>query len=280
MLARTPRVTEHDAQIPATESAPTFDLSVRQLLASAGAAVTAAILGSRLGVAGTLIGAALASAISMIASAIYSHSLAAAQYRMRQAKVSQQLEAEASTIAIPIREQAWGMVPTPAPRLSVATMPYRIPAAPKERRMPRWAIAGLGTLAACAVALVAITGIEVIRGTALSGGASGGLSVLGGHSSGTTDTTPGRTVPGTDSSSATSSSSPASATASTSDGVTSTVTVTSTDPASSSSASSTSTTTDPSATSTSPTASSAESTPSAAAVADQTSASPIGHQLP
>ena len=48
--------------------------------------MTAAVLGSRLGVAGTLIGAALASSVSMIAAAVYSHSLATATYKVKAAR--------------------------------------------------------------------------------------------------------------------------------------------------------------------------------------------------
>jgi hypothetical protein len=52
-----------------------FRLSIVQLIASTAAAVTAAVLGSRLGVAGTLTGAALASVVSAVGAAIYGHSL-------------------------------------------------------------------------------------------------------------------------------------------------------------------------------------------------------------
>ena len=52
-----------------------FGLSAIQIVASTAAAVTAALIGSRLGVAGTLTGAALASIVSAVGAAVYGHSL-------------------------------------------------------------------------------------------------------------------------------------------------------------------------------------------------------------
>jgi hypothetical protein len=180
-----------DAAEPGDEvlDPPTFQLSVTQLLATAAAAVTAAVLGSRLGVAGTLIGAALASSVSMIAAAVYSHSLATAAYRVKVARV----HTEAAADLLPAASRAWGQVP-PAPAPGGAP-----PVAPTASREPlgsprpgrsRWWAAGLGVVAACALALLTVTGIEAVRGSPLSGGTAGGLSVLGGASVGTPDTSP------------------------------------------------------------------------------------------
>ena len=52
-----------------------LSLSATQVLASMAAAVTAAFLGSRLGVAGTVIGAGLASVVTVVGSAVFGHSL-------------------------------------------------------------------------------------------------------------------------------------------------------------------------------------------------------------
>ena len=236
MPARTTTTpTTSSSTVPAVK-APSLDLSVRQLFASVGAAVTAAILGSRLGVAGTLIGAALASAITMVASAVYSHSLATAQYKIRHARATEELAASAVTMVIASPQQAWGMVPPSTPNRWPAVAATGIPtlpqaSAPALRRMARWKMAGIGTLVACALALLTVTGIEAVRGTPLSGGSSGGLSVLGGGSVGTPDTTVPTTVPATTSttsSSAATSSSIADVPAPT---VTSTVTVPPSDPA-------------------------------------------------
>jgi len=68
-----------------------FNLTLVQVAASALAAVTAAILGSRLGVAGTVIGAGVASVTTTVASAIYQHSLERSGARMRGAAAQSRL---------------------------------------------------------------------------------------------------------------------------------------------------------------------------------------------
>ena len=62
-----------------------FGLSVIQIVASTAAAVTAAVIGSRLGVAGTLTGAALASIVSAVGAAVYGHSLLVTRRHMTKA---------------------------------------------------------------------------------------------------------------------------------------------------------------------------------------------------
>ena len=62
-----------------------FGLSVTQIVASTAAAVTAAVIGSRLGVAGTLTGAALASVVSAVGAAVFGHSLLVTRRHMTRA---------------------------------------------------------------------------------------------------------------------------------------------------------------------------------------------------
>ncbi len=213
---------------------PAFQLSLRQLLTGAAAAVTAAVLGSRLGVAGTLIGAGLASTISMIAAAVYSHSLAAAAYRVKVARTYQEAVPGVSPESTGTLGQAWSELPT-AVIAPVMTTPAGSPS--PQRRRSGWLTAGLGVVAACTLALLAVTGIEAVRGTPLSGGAAGGLSVLGGAGAGTADTTsttpldsPSEVAPVSTSSSVVDTGSDGTDPATTSTTVTSTVTVTPVDP--------------------------------------------------
>lgn len=228
--------------------APTFELSVRQMMASAAAAVTAALLGSRLGVAGTLIGAALASSVTMVAAAVYGHSLATAQYKVKVARGSVHDDHDAPTVRLPFTTQAWGLTPpTAAGPVPVASDLGTV--APRSR-MPRPVLAGVGILAACALALLAVTGIEAVRGTPLSGGESGGLSVLGGRSAGGPDTSTTTRSPAASETSSTPAPSETS-TSTTPATVTSTVTAVPTDPAA---------TVDPSSSATSPTTASSPST--------------------
>jgi hypothetical protein len=60
-----------------------LELSPAQILASAVAAVTAAIVCSVFGVGGTVVGTAIASAVATTASALYAHSLRVTRHRIR-----------------------------------------------------------------------------------------------------------------------------------------------------------------------------------------------------
>ena len=69
--------TQHNLETKAAQQTEKRSSQVRvtQLLATALAAVTAAFLGSRLGVAGTVTGAGVASVVSTVGTALYQHSL-------------------------------------------------------------------------------------------------------------------------------------------------------------------------------------------------------------
>ena len=62
---------------------PAPDLSVNKVLAGAGAAVTAAVIGSFFGVAGTVVGAAIGSVASTIATSLYELSLNTTRDRIK-----------------------------------------------------------------------------------------------------------------------------------------------------------------------------------------------------
>ena len=74
------------AGTPATETTEQrFTLSATQVTASMVAAVTAALVGSRLGVAGTVIGAGLASVISVVGGAVIGHSILLTRKQVKRA---------------------------------------------------------------------------------------------------------------------------------------------------------------------------------------------------
>src|SRR6478609_5913722 len=75
----------NDTALPAAEEAQRLSLSATQIMASMAAAVTAAIVGSTLGVAGTVIGAGLASVISVVGSAIIGHSILLTRKQVKRA---------------------------------------------------------------------------------------------------------------------------------------------------------------------------------------------------
>jgi len=183
-----------------------FSLSATQVLASMAAAVTAAFLGSRLGVAGTVIGAGLASVITVVGSAVFGHSLLVTRKQVTKA-VRQVRRDHDSTAApteliqpIPPNEDRTMVLPAVTrydlerARLAATTStagsaqsgrkPTRAqPDQPKKtrRRIGTGLLVGVAATAAIfAGSLAAVTVVETVKGSPLSGGDSGGLSVLGG----------------------------------------------------------------------------------------------------
>lgn len=140
-----------------------FNLSAAQVLAGALAAVTAAVLGSQVGVGGTLAGAALGSIITTIAAAIYQHSLERSSERMRALARRPGRPTAADAVTVPI--------PKLTPEAAARGAPPPHPSAPDPRQLRRrFALAAAGTLAAFTLSMIAVTGVEALRGEPLSGG--------------------------------------------------------------------------------------------------------------
>jgi hypothetical protein len=173
---------------------PRLELSLTQILGSTSAAVTAAFLGSRLGVAGTLVGAALASVISVVGGAVYTTSIKATRHRVAQALVAVRSQAEEGRLESIPRSR-------PAP----------------GRPLVRGVLVGASLSAVVFVAaLTLITGYESVSGSALAGQA-GGLTVLGGAPDGSRTSVPrvtptSRTAEGSDGATASESATPTAAT--------------------------------------------------------------------
>lgn len=130
----------------AADTPPRSTLTVTQVVAGALAAVSAAVVLSFLGVAGTVIGAALASVVSTVGSALYSASLARTTERLRRTR-----EAPAAAPA--------GVSGAATRELPVHLDPRRAPAA---RRRPRWTRVAVYAVAVFATAMVVVTGIELV----------------------------------------------------------------------------------------------------------------------
>jgi hypothetical protein len=133
-------------------AAPKLDLSLTQILGGALAAMTAAFLGSRLSLAGTVVGAALASVVAAVAGNLYTVSLQTTREKVRtvwQGKVGEpELAAAAEQLSRPL--------------------PQAQPTGPARR--VRWSSVLLGALATFALAAAVLTGLELASGQALSGG--------------------------------------------------------------------------------------------------------------
>ena len=78
------RTAQATAELPAAEE-DSASLSATQVMASMAAAVTAAMVGSKLGVAGTVIGAGLASVISVVGGAVIGHSILLTRKQVKRA---------------------------------------------------------------------------------------------------------------------------------------------------------------------------------------------------
>lgn len=125
-----------------------------QVIAAALAALTAAFLGSTLGVYGTVAGAGIVSLLTTVGSEFYLRSLE----RTKQAALRTKEAAFARTAKVsPLQEPAEDDDRTTSPE-------------PERKRAVRWQVLAGATVAAFALGMVAVTGIEALTGGTLSGG--------------------------------------------------------------------------------------------------------------
>ncbi len=159
-----------DAKEPETKASK-LDLSVTKIVGGALAAMTAAALGSRLSVAGTIVGAALASVIAAVASALYTASLKHTQEKVRTVWTGRtggrrRADHDRGHRHPPPSHELVG--PGPAQRAAVG------PAEPGSAAQPRkplsWKSIVVAALATFGIAAVSLTAYELISGQALSGG--------------------------------------------------------------------------------------------------------------
>ncbi len=145
-------------------------LRIAQILAAALAAVTAALLGSTIGVAGTVVGAGLASIITTVGGELYLRSLRTTKKAALRAR-----EALTTPAAQRLAEQPTVQLPLPDGPPSEE---------PGRLRKLRWPLI-IGTSAvAFVVALLAIVGFESATGTPVGGGTGPAIGKIfgGGHS--------------------------------------------------------------------------------------------------
>ncbi len=139
--------------VPVAAAPPAKELSVNKIVAGAGAAATTAVLGSFFGAAGTVAGAALGSVASTVATTIYQRSL----------------DRTRETIVARIRPVAGARVGD-----ADATVRLRVePAVPPARPRRRWAVWVGATALVFLLGLLAVTGIEWIKGSTITAGDSG-----------------------------------------------------------------------------------------------------------
>ncbi|MFT4166647.1 MAG: hypothetical protein QM650_15520 [Microlunatus sp.] len=162
---------------PAPEPKPKLiDLSPTQLMGGALAAMTSAVVGARLGVAGTVLGAAVGSIVAGVAGTLYTTSL-----RHTKEKINSVIVAKGDPATSSDTEGA----EADASSQAVDVAP---PAADPDRSRPRrsWKTILVSTAAVFVLAFAAITTFEIVAGHAISGGQGTTLTqVSEGHSSST-----------------------------------------------------------------------------------------------
>jgi hypothetical protein len=161
-------------------------LRIAQVMAAALAAVTAALLGSTLGVAGTVVGAGVASVITTVGGEVYLRSL----QRTREAALKARQLATSG-----IRRRGTGSEVALAEQPTVQ-LPRPEEGPPEEEpsrlRKLRWPLIIGTSVAAFAVAILAIVGFESATGTQIGGGTGSSIGKIFGGG-GNTDPTPSTT---------------------------------------------------------------------------------------
>jgi hypothetical protein len=173
------------------ESLKDRDLTVNKVIAAAGAAATSAVLGSFFGAMGTIGGAAIGSVVSMLTTSFFEHSLDRTRDTVK-ARVklpggrTVQVEGpvEVPPPGAPEGESGQATVyvtpgDQPTEVLSVVSEADATPAGSRWSRRRVFVLAGF-TVLVFAIAMLAVTGIELIKGSPLnSSGTSGSGTSVG-----------------------------------------------------------------------------------------------------
>ena len=185
-----------------------LDMSGTQLVGGAFAAMTAAVIGAQLGVAGTVLGAAIGSVVAGTAGSLYTASLKHTQTKIASAFIGRigDTPVHITTTDRPPEERTtvpgWHAMTQPAAVASpspdpVATAAEIDPAGSPAARGP-WTPILVGTVAVFLLAIAGITAVELLTGQSVSGGQGTTISQVGDGRSGGSDT-PSQ-VPSTDTS--------------------------------------------------------------------------------
>jgi hypothetical protein len=147
-----------------TKKSGGLGITPTQVSAGALAAVTAAVLGSKLNVAGTITGAAVASVVSTLGGALYQRSFERTRESVR--KVGNK--------AWVIKPSADGDAGEPEPEeADTAAEQPDDEAEPKPGRVVRWKAVAVVSAVVFLIGMLAVTGVELLRGAPLSGGDRG-----------------------------------------------------------------------------------------------------------
>lgn len=143
-----------------------LDLSLTQVVGGSLAAATAAALGSRLGLVGTIAGAGLISVVSAVAASVYTQSLRRTRARLRRERPLRTADTQAGALVT-------------APDTAAATGPGR-PGPLSRRTLVTRSL--LGATAVFVITALTVTGWELATGSSLSGGGATTVSQVAGRS--------------------------------------------------------------------------------------------------
>ncbi len=185
-----PRTPSPDEPTPTPPpKASKLDLSVTKILGGALAAMTAAALGSRLSVAGTIVGAAIASIIAAVASALYTASLKHTQEKVKTVFTGRAPGSDLPTTIEVVSDHDTRVIEAVPSQPSAPH--WDLPADVSSRgprRKVSWKSILVGALAAFGITAVTLTGFELVSGQALSGGDGTTITQVGSGNTGGTGT--------------------------------------------------------------------------------------------
>lgn len=154
-----------------------IDLNATQVAAAALAAVTSAVVGSRLGAVGTLIGAAGASVVTTVGTAVYRASLDRSRERVRTLALARR------TRPLPPFQEEFGAEHSPPTVVNVLPGDEQLTGGTDPEPQPRdrsrrsstlrWGVAIGGAVAAFLLAMMVITGFELVSGETVGDNGNG-----------------------------------------------------------------------------------------------------------
>jgi len=174
-----------------SERQDTDGIRLSQVLAGALAAVTAALIGSTMGVGGTVVGAGVASVISTVGGTLYLRSIQRTKESVRTVRAKVVGRSGGTTVMVSSEDPETSSEDPAEPGDEVEAEPLTSTddRPPTEKRRLRWAVLAVTTLAAFALGMAAVTGVEWLRGESLSGDGSTtfGSIVAPHHNTGSTE---------------------------------------------------------------------------------------------
>ncbi|HEY5786797.1 MAG TPA: hypothetical protein VIT65_18680 [Microlunatus sp.] len=172
-----------------------LEMSATQLIGGALAAMTAAVIGAQLGVAGTVLGAAIGSVVAGAAGSLYTASLKHTKDKLASAFVGRvgETDVEITTVSTDTEAAGWATATRPT---AAAAPPSPDPVATAAevdragRPVSRWPWKPIlvSTAAVFLLAIAGITGFELISGQSVSGGGGTTITQVSEGRSGGTDT--------------------------------------------------------------------------------------------